>query len=227
MKKNLNAALAAVLDKAIAGCRGLGRWLLMRPRPTPPGAGPAIEDRPSNVTYVNWRRDDYSATVKDNPHPNRVVTGVAAIVLALLSIGLYSLLAGSSEQTDRTIETALDQPRTVLLPDGSIVKLSRQSQIKIEYVGEQRVVRLLWGQALFDVEPDKHRPFTVKARGVDTTAVGTRFTVSIETASVNVDVHEGVVIVGPEGTSDEAPKIELTKGKSHGFPVQPLGPVAR
>lgn len=195
-------------------------------QPLPSDDVSSDERRLSKVRHVNWYRGSFFKDTNNRPR-NRVAAYAFTAVLMLSLFGLYSLIAGSSEQPSSTIVTAIDQSRTFKLPDGSIARLGRLSQIKIEYVGEKRVVRLLWGRAMFDVEPDKQRPFIVKARGIDTTAVGTRFTVAIETAAVMVDVHEGVVLVGPEGANNEGMTIKLTKGMNQSFPVEPAGAIAR
>ncbi len=205
------------------------RWLLApgKTRQLPSDDVFSGEHRPSKVKYVDWYRGSFFNVSRSRPR-SRIVGGVIAAGLLLsLSFGLNTLIARSSEQPSSTITTAFDQPRTVDLPDGSIAKLDRRSQIKSEYVGGKRVVRLLWGRAMFAVEPDKQRPFIVKARGIDTTAVGTRFTVSIDQASVNVDVHEGVVTVRSERNDDQALEIMLHQGEKGRFPVESVEPVAR
>ena len=67
--------------------------------------------------------------------------------------------------------------RTVALPDGSVAILNTDSAIDVDYGRERRMVKLLYGEAHFEVAKDAQRPFQVLAVGGRTTAVGTAFAV--------------------------------------------------
>ena len=81
------------------------------------------------------------------------------------------------------------------LPDGSIVEMKTGAEIVVEYETGFRCVRLVRGEALFRVEKDTVRPFLVRADGVEVRAVGTAFSVQLETHAVEVMVTEGRVTV--------------------------------
>jgi transmembrane sensor len=98
-------------------------------------------------------------------------------------------------QADHTTSTA--EVRKVVLQDGSEVMLAPDSAIAVSYEPAGRQVRLLSGEAFFDVKPDASRPFRVLARDVETTAVGTSFDVRLSAYGVVVSVEHGVVRVGP------------------------------
>ena len=92
--------------------------------------------------------------------------------------------------------TAIGEQRTVSLPDGSEVHVNTNSHLEVAY-GARRSLRLLQGEAFFDVAPDAEKPFVVSAGRGEVVAIGTAFAVRLETTeSVRVTVSEGRVTVG-------------------------------
>ncbi len=79
------------------------------------------------------------------------------------------------------------------LSDGSVITLNTNSQVEVDYRPEQRRIRLLQGEALFDVAHDSARPFMVFAGDGMVRAVGTAFTVRLKGDVVDVLVSEGSV----------------------------------
>src|SRR5690606_25350572 len=73
----------------------------------------------------------------------------------------------------------------------------------VAFTEDRRLVRLLRGEASFDVAHDRARPFDVEAGDTITRAIGTHFTVRREDADVELTVTEGVVSVR-DGTGKEA-----------------------
>src|SRR5690625_2925548 len=111
-------------------------------------------------------------------------TGIAAGVagLALLPRG------------GRQLSTRLGEILRVPLEDGSVLTLNSASRVEVRFSSSRRLVRLLRGEALFDVAKDALRPFVVQAARATVVAVGTSFTVAREAdASVRVMVREGKV----------------------------------
>lgn len=88
---------------------------------------------------------------------------------------------------------------SVALPDGSAVVLDTDSAVEVAYTSIERGVRLLHGQALFEVAKHKPLPFRVHAGSRVITAVGTRFDVRLlgspDTPTVRVALLEGAVNV--------------------------------
>src|SRR3546814_11809300 len=74
--------------------------------------------------------------------------------------------------------TATGEILRVPLRDGSAVTLNSNSEIDVDFDEGIRHVRLLRGEALFDVAKDSSRPFVVEADSPRVTAVGTSFTVN-------------------------------------------------
>ncbi|CAD6876358.1 FecR family protein [Methylomonas fluvii] len=95
------------------------------------------------------------------------------------------------------ITTATGEQRRVILADGSALVLNTDSAVKLDYAGPQRGVTLLSGEAYFEVQADKDRPFIVTTKQGTVRVVGTRFSVKTgDTTQVNVE--SGLVICSAE-----------------------------
>jgi len=95
--------------------------------------------------------------------------------------------------------TQVGQRRVVILADGSRVHLNTASTIEVALKKDRRLVRLVRGEALFEVAHDKTRPFLVDAGSARLRAVGTAFNVRIRENVVELTVTEGVVAVAQTG----------------------------
>lgn len=94
--------------------------------------------------------------------------------------------------------TAVGERSNITLSDGSSVVLNTNSRIEVRYTAEQRSVRLLAGQAWFQVAKNPERPFVVEAGDRRVTALGTAFDVRMDRHdSVQVTLAEGKVSVEP------------------------------
>jgi transmembrane sensor len=89
--------------------------------------------------------------------------------------------------------TAFGEQRSVMLEDGTRVTLNTASKIEVELDQEHRVVRLVQGEALFEVAHDTARPFDVSAGNATVRAVGTQFNVDARAQQTTVTVVEGRV----------------------------------
>lgn len=120
----------------------------------------------------------------------RRLTSIAA-ALAVVAAGLW--IYGNAPER---YETALGEQRSVPLDDGSLVTLNTSSTVEVDFQKNRRLIRLLDGEALFQVTHDARRPFDVIAGGTIIRAVGTRFNVDLRRARTTVTVLEGRVLVG-------------------------------
>lgn len=134
------------------------------------------------------------------PRRRRVfVTGAifalaAAVLLVLAAPALMIWL-----QAD--FRTGTGESRVVTLADGSAVNLSADSAIDVDLTPEGRHVRLLAGQAFFDVAHDGRRPFTVNAGNAKVVVLGTAFDVALDDAATTVQLARGVVGISGEGAA--------------------------
>jgi transmembrane sensor len=129
----------------------------------------------------------------------RRVIGVAAAALAacLLFFLLLSLLL----QLRADYVTGTGETMLVRLPDGSVMHLGADSAVQVAHDGARRQVRLLAGQAFFEVVPDASRPFVVAAGDLSATDVGTAFDVRLASDGAAVAVREGLVDISYDKTT--------------------------
>lgn len=135
----------------------------------------------------------------------RIAAGVAAAVLAIGAGALWlpapTMPAGGGLQVasgaGSFYQTGVGERSTVTLTDGSKVTLNTRSRVEVSYAEGRRDVKLIAGQALFEVAKDKTRPFVVTAGPRQVTALGTEFDVRLDGQKVQVTLIEGKVAVAP------------------------------
>lgn len=162
----------------------------------------------------------------------RVQTGVAAGVVlcaGLLYFGPRAPVAPSGDALGRTpLAPRVTHDPIRKLPDGSIVELKEGAEIEVAYSAEARRVRMVRGEAYFRVEKDKARPFYVEANGVQVRAVGTAFSVQMQTAAVEVVVKEGAVDVGHSSpVANDSGPVRVDAGNRIVMPLMRLRPAMR
>lgn len=122
----------------------------------------------------------------------RIAAGaVMAIAACLLLLAAPPVLLRL--QADHVTATA--ELRSLVLEDGSRVRLGPESALGVDFAAGERRVQLLKGEAFFDVVPDANRPFRVAARDAVATVLGTAFEVRLTADSVGVAVQHGEVRV--------------------------------
>jgi len=168
------------------------------------------------------------------PEPRRglwlgVGVGIAASLLVAIGLGTNGLpgwmsgqpveIASAPAPTEKPaaalpdrgdFATAKGEKRVVKLDDGSAVTLNTDSAIRVAYGAERRLVRLLRGQALFEVAKNKARPFVVQAGDRQVTALGTVFEVRLDADRMKVTLVEGKVVVDGLDMAGRGPVIVPT-----------------
>ena len=119
--------------------------------------------------------------------------GVAVAVVA----GGGRLILGAHPFADHRTRTG--ERSTVILTDGSRIELSTATALTVDLSAQLRHIRLLEGEAWFQVAPDASRPFVVEAAGGSTTALGTAFAVALHGGAAEVSVTEHAVRVVRSG----------------------------
>ena len=107
-------------------------------------------------------------------------------------------------------QTAVGQQQQVVLSDHTVVTLNTDSKIVVRYDGDERRVLLEQGEAHFAISSDPDRPFVVIAGAGAVRAIGTAFSVYLNTDAdvVEVTVTEGVVEVVPNVAPEVDRKLE-------------------
>lgn len=116
-----------------------------------------------------------------------------AITLLIVSGVVISALLFNADATPKIYKTAVGEYQTITLADGTDVSLNTFSQIEVDFNDDERRVRLVNGEALFEVASNPKRPFVVYSDTAVAEAVGTSFVVRLREAVTELAVVEGVV----------------------------------
>ncbi len=119
---------------------------------------------------------------------------LAAIVI--IGLIIHRLASDKSATEDYISHTAIANVERIVLPDKSVVHLSKQSKMDYpqQFANDKRQVKLE-GEAFFNVSDDKSRPFIIDAQFAQIKVVGTAFNVKAfkNKDIVEVDVESGIV----------------------------------
>src|SRR5204863_1747502 len=124
--------------------------------------------------------------------------GLAAAATIALSILPPSVLSPPTQ----SFATATAEHRSVTLADGSTLDLNAGTRLTVTLGVRERRVVMAEGEAVFDVAPDKSRPFLIAAGDRTVRVVGTRFDVRRRAGRLSVTVERGLVEVRP---TDQGP----------------------
>jgi len=151
---------------------------------------------------AQWSNLDRLAAVHG---PARSVIETAAPVptvsrrqLLAASVATFTVLGGGAwwwrlhEGATHYI-SGIGEIRRIALEDGSTLVLNTASEVTVRWDKFQRNLRLVSGEALFEVAHDKSRPFVVHVNECAVRAVGTAFAVRRGTDQIDVTVTQGVV----------------------------------
>ena len=113
-----------------------------------------------------------------------------------------------------TYKTGRGALQSVSLADGSLVTLNTDSELLVQVSHGNRTVRLVRGEARFEVTRDQRHPFALAAGNVVVRDVGTAFVVRIHNdEDVEVLVQEGQVAVDRAvGSAGGKPEFAVTAG---------------
>lgn len=149
---------------------------------------PWPEAAPRDVeSAVNDENDNGRTRRRGRPF----IWATAATMLAAAALSTFFF----STPDHNLYVTGVGEQASFPLEDGSIVSLNAQSMLRVEFSDEGRNVRLVSGEAMFDVAREPNRPFRVVTDGAMIQAVGTQFNVRYRGADTMVTVVEGVVDV--------------------------------
>jgi transmembrane sensor len=116
--------------------------------------------------------------------------GVATVALVAWGVTAWLWIGA------QTYTTGLGERHTFRLTDGSRVELNTLSEIKVWYSGSQRRVKLVQGEATFNVQHDTRRTFIVYSGSAEIRDQGTEFNVYQRQGPTRIAVIQGGVEVG-------------------------------
>lgn len=138
------------------------------------------------------------------------------LAVVAVSLGAAALLGWTASQslTVRALTpdhgTLAGQLRPLALADGSTLVLDTASKLDVDLTARSRTVTLFEGRVLANVAPDRARPFVVRSRHGQATALGTAFIVHSDATQTLVTVIESKVRVCPRRSTA---CLDLTAGQ--------------
>jgi len=156
-----------------------------------------------------------------------VAAGVLAVLTAAVLVASAWLRAG-------VVATGVGEQRSLLLTDGTRVLLNTSTRLIVHYDAQARRVRLLMGEALFDVARRTTWPFIVTAGSHEVRALGTSFIVRHDDPErVSITLVEGrVSVVAARALPTHAPaaailspgqRLTVTSGRAPALDTPELG----
>lgn len=175
----------------------------------------------TDAEWIRFKEKVSRTTVQTNLKKDRRVINLtrlyryaaaAVVLIAIFTGGMYI-----SKRNYIIFETA-GSLGDVWLPDSTHVHLNIHSKIRYprEFKNQKRVVKFE-GEAFFEVQPDKLRPFRIRVGEIGVEVLGTSFDVLAykDRPAVEVVVQTGKVAMG--NWSGEAPEIVLEAGSKGSF----------
>jgi transmembrane sensor len=154
--------------------------------------------------WGSWQslpRPAVQAYLSSHRPARKLVKIFAAATVAAATLALYFASDNIWILWRADVRTGVAEIRTITLPDGSRAHLNAATALALDYSGDKRRLKLLDGEAWFEVEKDPSRPFTVEAAGGTITARGTSFDVAIDNSRTEVTVTESSVEVATQGST--------------------------
>ncbi|MBB4952378.1 transmembrane sensor [Agrobacterium vitis] len=125
------------------------------------------------------------------PRLRRLMPALLAASIALAVI--LPLLSNWLLRPSPDFQTGPGQIATFVLPDGSHMQLNSRSSVAVDFADGRRAVRLIEGEAFFDVAHDAAHPFIVRGGFGQVRVTGTRFDVARDDDEDVVHLENGSV----------------------------------
>ena len=186
-----------------------------------------MQDLAADDAVLIMRKEALAASAAPRRYDWHKLTALAASLAIFLLAGVFlfdrtqteparqspafAQLDDARRDDGSTFRTEIGQLSTLTMADGSVIELNADSLVRVDYNDERRAVRLLRGQALFEVAHDSSRPFVVEAGGQRITALGTAFDVRLRSGELQVTLIEGEVAVESAEASDEAGSADVRR----------------
>ncbi|MEM9629843.1 MAG: FecR family protein [Pseudomonadota bacterium] len=149
------------------------------------------------------------------PANSRKLAGGSLLTVALVG-GLFLYFDGPVRLQADAYSGVAELP-VIELEDGSTIHLNASSAVAFDYSEQGRTVRLLKGEALFEVAKDPTRPFTVEAGDTVVTALGTAFDIRLGSDETDVTVTHNAVLV--EFEDPQISPVRLQEGERISYDV--------
>lgn len=91
------------------------------------------------------------------------------------------------------------------LEDGSVITLNGETTFDVDLQRKKRLIHMVRGEALFDIAPDRNRPFVIDLNGAQVRVLGTKFNIRKRDEFVEIAVMEGLVEASSNGKAIRLP----------------------
>ena len=143
-------------------------------------------------------RTDASATLRGSSRFSAWAAAAAAALVLVVIAAVY--------WRDNALTTAIGQQQVRVLRDGTSIRLNTDTRIEVNYDEHFRRVRLVRGEAWFDVSKRPTWPFLVSVGDQEIRALGTSFIVRHDNdQDLSVTLVDGRISVAPVPGNGEAP----------------------
>jgi transmembrane sensor len=148
--------------------------------------------------HRSWRRRLRRGWQVARPAGLGAMAAVAAMLLVFLGVNpslRQAMIEGVVGAETEVYATQVGEQRSITLDDGSTVQLNTDSLLEVRYTTVARDLRLVRGEAFFEVAANPARPFSVYGKDGVARAIGTAFVVRVQAERMDVTVTKGVVEV--------------------------------
>jgi len=172
-------------------------------------------DTESSLKNVK-KRINFQHEEKSKVRPLWMAMRIAAVLVILF--GIYLIFRQNDnvkQELKYTKIESVNQLKTVVLPDSTVVNLNRNSHIEYAADFNKSERRLKFeGEAYFEIKPDKSRPFIIETSRSETRVLGTAFNLKAYNGSKteSIVVTHGVVEFS-EKSNNVKHKVRLEKGE--------------
>lgn len=145
-------------------------------------------------------REKINASIVQTPVFRMPVFRIAAsfLIAGCIAVLIWGITRHATVQTEfLTIKTGTNDIKQLTLADSSVVWINSASvlQVPASFQGKLREVKLLKGEAFFNVKHDETHPFIVRVMGFNVQVMGTSFNIKAysELKTINIAVATGKV----------------------------------
>ncbi len=151
------------------------------------------------------------------PQPSRRALlwgGGGAIAAGIAGLGVVAVRQPQPHR--RLFESSLGEIRHIPLEEGSHITLNTDSALSVEFGATRRLIRLVRGEAYFEVARNAARPFIVMGPFAQVRTVGTAYNVRLHDAhTMKVEVTSGRVAL----ESPPSPLMQSLQAMTGGWPA--------
>lgn len=171
-------------------------------------------------------KNNLNSQIAEKRHSLKLVYKIAAAAAAIIILiggfkGYQYFSYLQDTKTLITVNVAVGKMQKLILADSSVVTISSGSTFSYPkaFTKTERRVYLKKGKAFFEVKKNPEKPFSVESGDLQTTALGTSFTVQYNDIYQweKVSLYTGKVVIKPKDKTAKQIPVFLTPGKAYEY----------